>query len=154
MNKFLKITTVFLALIMTNCEPQSRKSREPIQFKPLPPNPAVPRVDQETGKIICPACPPCSADQCSEDEKQNPWNTKCYYAGKTPDRDIPLPPRDFGHGIYFFPIIKQDFAKALAMFLKAHPELRVVTIAEDSVSERNGYFVVFETQLTSTTEEK
>lgn len=136
LNKFIYIQTFFLALFIIRCEPKLQR-----EFKPLL---TVPRIDKDTGQIICPACKPCPTDECSEDEKSNPWNTKCYYAVKATNDDNPLPPRDFGNGIYFFPLIQHGFAKSLSMFLKAHPELRVITIAEDSISARKGYFVVFE----------
>jgi hypothetical protein len=148
MLKLFYILTCFSVLFAINCD-----KRLDVERKPIHPEPTK---EDKLRAQLCPPCecPTCPTDPCSEDEKVNPWSINCYYAGKKTDTENPLPPRDFGKGIYYFPVIQHDFAKSLSMFMTAHPELRILTIAEDSISARRGYFVIFERTVIDKTEKE
>lgn len=54
---------------------------------------------------------------------------------------------DYGNGVFYFDKTKSAFGNTLSCFIKAHPDLELVSIAGDGTSgaygAENGYFVVF-----------
>ncbi|EKE16270.1 MAG: hypothetical protein ACD_11C00022G0002 [uncultured bacterium] len=58
-----------------------------------------------------------------------------------------IEPIEYGDGVYFFNGAGERFGKALATFIKSHPELELVSMASMSdgklYSNTDGYFVVF-----------
>lgn len=57
-----------------------------------------------------------------------------------------LYPQSLGHGIYYFPFVRDEFRTALKNFLDSHTELELVTISDDferGSNHSNGHTVVF-----------
>jgi hypothetical protein len=59
---------------------------------------------------------------------------------------VPYNAIDVGNGVYYFTVVRADFARSLSGFIAAHPDLELVAMAGDGTSGHGldqGYFVVF-----------
>ena len=53
-------------------------------------------------------------------------------------------PKDFGGGVYFFPVCSREFARSLSKFKSEHPDLKVTAIVPPDHGRMYGYLVNFE----------